>query len=173
MTYKEIENELNKYGLKIYHKERRPTADDPDDGEPIDFSIDDGTDNVAWVWGSEPFSDYEIECNHPDECIEWGDDDECGECLLCGDQCTWGWVDDVVDEGYDEDGNYYLSLLLLLIEILLIVNDLTYRRICLRTNLHQIKTLLISHPQGITQREYTLLWNVLSDKTNQIGRAHV
>ena len=107
----DFDKELKKYGLKVYHKEYQPTTDDPDDYdvEPIDFSIDDGTDNVAWVWGSEPFHDVEIECNHPEECIEWGDDDECGECLLCGAQCNWGWVDDVVNEGYDGDGNYYVQ----------------------------------------------------------------
>ena len=97
--------ELKKYGLKVYHKEHRADREDPDDYEPIDFSIDDGTDNVAWVWGSEPFTDYEIECNHPEECIDWGDDDECGECLLCGDQCTWNWVEGEEYEGTDEYGN--------------------------------------------------------------------
>ena len=102
--------ELKKYGLKVYHKEYRPTTDDPDDYdvEPIDFSIDDGTDNVAWAWGSEPFHDFEVECNHPTECIEWGDDDECGECLLCGDQCFWHWEEGEEYEGVDDDG-YVMS----------------------------------------------------------------
>ena len=96
-----MEKEFEKLGLKIHHKEYHGNSDDPDDYEPIDFSIDDGTDNVAWVWGSHPINDVEVECNHPEEAIEWGDDDECGECLLCGDQCTWRWVE---EEEYESDG---------------------------------------------------------------------
>ena len=105
----DFKKELEKYGLKIYHKEHKADRDDPDDYEPIDFSIDDGADNVAWVWGSEPFSDFQVECNHPEECIEWGDDDERGECLLCGATCDWYWETDVVDEGHNEDGTYYAT----------------------------------------------------------------
>ena len=103
-----MEEELKKYGLRIHWRTNEGhNSDDPDDYEPIDFSIDDGTDNVAWVWGSEPFNDVQIECNHPEECIEWDDDETCGECKLCGAQCTWGWVDEIVEEGRDEDGAYY------------------------------------------------------------------
>lgn len=105
----DFEKELKKYGLKVYHKEHRQGREDPDDYEPIDFSIDDGTDNVAWVWGSEPFHDFEIECNHPEECLDWGDDDECGECLLCGDQCLWHWERGEEYEGTDDDGNVLSS----------------------------------------------------------------
>lgn len=105
----DFEKELKKYGLKVYHKEHRQDREDPDDYEPIDFSIDDGTDNVAWVWGSEPFHDFEIECEHPEICIDWGDDDECGECLLCGDQCNWQWVEQTEYEGTDEYGNVEYS----------------------------------------------------------------
>lgn len=108
MTYKDIENELKKYGLKIYHREHNAMKEDPDDYEPIDFSIDDGSDNVAWVWGSEPFRDWQVECNHPEECLDWGDDDECGECLLCGAQCTWRWVEEEEYERTDEYG-YVIS----------------------------------------------------------------
>lgn len=99
-----MEKEFEKLGLKIYHKEHYDDSDDTDDYEPIDFSIDDGTDNVAWVWGSHPIDDVEVECNHPEAAIEWGDDDECGECLLCGNQCTWRWVEEEEYEGADEDG---------------------------------------------------------------------
>ena len=100
-----FEKELKKYGLRVFHKEHRQDREDPDDYEPIDFSIDDGTDNVAWVWGSEPWTDVEVECNHPEACIDWGDDDECGECLLCGDQCNWRWVEETEYDGTDDYGN--------------------------------------------------------------------
>lgn len=103
-----MEDELKKYGLKVYWKNQEGhNSDDPDDYEPIDFSIEDGEDNVAWVWGSDPWNDVQIECNHPEECVEFGDDDEQGECALCGATCDWGWVTDVVDEGHDEDGAYF------------------------------------------------------------------
>ena len=104
-----MEEELKKYGLKVYwHNDSRHNSSDPDDYEPIDFSIEDGEDNVAWVWGSEPFNDVQIECNHPYECVDFGNDEnECGECQICGAQCDWHWVYDVVDEGHDMDGRYY------------------------------------------------------------------
>ena len=103
-----FEDELEKYGFKVYWRNNEGhNSDDPDDYEPIDFSISDETDNVAWVWGSEPFSDVQVECDHPEISIEWGDDDECGECPLCGAQCNWHWAKDVVNEGHDCDGNYY------------------------------------------------------------------
>ena len=61
--------------------------------EPIDFTIRDGDDQwCAEVWG-ENADDVEIECNHPYQCISWGDDDEMGECELCGAQCEWHYVD--------------------------------------------------------------------------------
>ena len=110
MSKKTFGEKLKEFGLRVYHKEYQPKTDDPDEyTEPIDFSIDDGTDNVAWVWGSEPWHDVEIECNHPEECIEWGDDDECGECLLCGDQCTWRWVEETEYDGTDDNGNIEYS----------------------------------------------------------------
>lgn len=87
-----MKEELDKLGLTEYQSES-------EDREPIDFSIADGEDNVAWVWGSEPWHDVQVECNHPDNCIDWGDDDECGECLLCGSQCTWHW-EESADDGY-------------------------------------------------------------------------
>ena len=92
-----FDNELKKFGLVKYESEA-------DDREPIDFSISDAVDNVAWVYGSEPWTDVSIECDHPSEAIEWGDDDECGECLLCGSQCSWRWVEDDEYDGVDEYG---------------------------------------------------------------------
>lgn len=103
-----MEEELKKYGLKVYWKNREGhNSDDPDDYEPIDFSIEDGEDNVAWVWGSDPWNDVQIECNHPEECVEFGDDDEQGVCAICGATCDWGWVTEIVDEGHDEGGAYF------------------------------------------------------------------
>lgn len=104
-----ISEELKKLGLTMYHKEHHGNSDDPDDYEPIDFTIDDGEDNVAWVWGSEPWHDIQVECNHPEGAIDWGDDDECGECLLCGAQCTWHWEEGEEYEGVDEDGDIVSS----------------------------------------------------------------
>lgn len=54
-----------------------------------------------------PLDDIEDLCDVdcPHESIEWGDDDERGECLDCGATCDWHWAKDVV-EGEDCDGNY-------------------------------------------------------------------
>ena len=95
-----MEEKLKKYGLKVYQS-------DAEDREPIDFSIADDEDNVCWVWGSGPFTDVQIECTHPEVCVEWGDDDEQGVCKLCGATCDWHWVNTVVNEGHDDEGNYY------------------------------------------------------------------
>ena len=92
-----IGEELKKYGLSIHYVEK---SRDDDDYEPIDFVIEDRYDNVAWVWGSDPTDDVQIECNHPEECMEWGDDDEWGVCKLCGATCTWHYEK---DEGNVED----------------------------------------------------------------------
>lgn len=105
MTF-DIREKLKPYDLRIYHAERRGMRDDPDDYTPIDFTIEDRDDNVAWVWGSDPKNDVAIECDHPEECVEWGDDDEQGICKLCGATCTWHWEKDVFDNGYDSNGYY-------------------------------------------------------------------
>ena len=102
--------ELAKLGLKKYESEDK-------DREPIDFSIANDEGNVALVYGTyqtmaadNKHSKYDVcvECDHPDEALDWGDDDECGECLLCGAQCTWHWVEEEECEGTDEDG-YLIS----------------------------------------------------------------
>ena len=96
------------YGLTIYES-------DAPDREKIDlvvYSSEQG-DNVAWAWGGgdtvavdnkEYNYDYEVECDHE---IEWGDDDERGYCVICGKECDWHYENQVVNEGKDEDGNYY------------------------------------------------------------------
>lgn len=102
-----MKEEFAKYGLKIYTREmEHRNSDDPDDYEvfPVDFIIGDAEGEVAKVYGSHPINDVEIECEHPEECLDWGDDDECGECLLCGAQCTWRLVEEEEYEGRDEDG---------------------------------------------------------------------
>lgn len=95
-----MEEKLKKYGLKVHWNE----SDNPDK-EPIDFSIEDDEDNVAWVWGSEPFNDVQFECNHPYECTEFGDETEQGECLLCGATCDWHYEEEWEDDGHDDEGN--------------------------------------------------------------------
>ena len=92
MTFKE---ELAKYDLEPYYSEAP-------DREPIDFSVSDSDDYVAWVWGTYQTNDIQVECNHPKECIEWGDDDECGECVLCGAQCYWHYERETIDNYPDE-----------------------------------------------------------------------
>lgn len=93
-----IENELKEYGLRIHHAEYHGSSSDPDDYEPIDFTIEDDDDNVAWVWGSEPWNDVQCECSHPYQCIDFGDGEEQGECLLCGATCDYHYELD--DEGH-------------------------------------------------------------------------
>lgn len=105
MVFNFIE-ELNKLGLKKYESEA-------EDREPIDFSIANDEDNVAWVYGTYQTvavdnkryeHDVRVECDHPEEALDWGDDDECGECLLCGAQCLWHWEEGEEYEGIDDDG---------------------------------------------------------------------
>lgn len=72
-------------------------SDNPD-RQPIDFSIDDGKDNVCWVWGATP-QDVEWECDHPT--VEFDDDETVGECVLCGATCDWHW-NTYGDAGYTQ-----------------------------------------------------------------------
>ena len=77
----EIDKELAEYGLKIRYS-------DDKDREPIDFSIEDSEDNIAWVWGAKP-DDVDWECNH--YAVEFEDDELQGECPICGSYCDWHW----------------------------------------------------------------------------------
>lgn len=81
-----VEDELKEYGLSIRE------SDNPE-REPVDFSIEDNEDNVAWVWGNKP-TDIDFECNHPYECVEFGDGSEQGECALCGSYCDYHYEED-------------------------------------------------------------------------------
>lgn len=85
-----MEKELEELGLYVYQSEA-------EDREPIDFEI--RTKNthelIATVWGSEPFKDVDIDCEHG--FVEYGDDiDEQGECPICGAACDWHYETDGV-----------------------------------------------------------------------------
>lgn len=85
-----VSEQLKEYDLAIRE------SDDQDRYE-VDFTIEDGEDNVAWVWGY-GLNDVEFECNHPYQCIDFGDGEEQGECLLCGSCCDYHYEED--DEGH-------------------------------------------------------------------------
>ena len=74
-----MEQLLEKYGLTIRE------SDNPD-RKPIDFTIEDGNDNVCWVWGDTP-DDVKIECDHA--VIDY---DKCNNCGKCADVCKIGSV---------------------------------------------------------------------------------
>lgn len=94
-------NKLEEYGLSVRES-------DAPDRLPIDFTIEDGDDNVAWVWGDK--DDYEVECNHPS--IEYEDDETQGYCPVCGEYCDWhrevadeeGHLERVPHEWHEGDG---------------------------------------------------------------------
>lgn len=92
-----MKDALAEYDLKVRYN-------DSPDSEPIDDIIYDDEDNVAFIWGSEPWRDVQVECNHPDQCIEFDDDEPVGRCALCGATCETHCE---VDDGNVED--YYWS----------------------------------------------------------------
>lgn len=71
-----MNEQLKGYGLTVRE------SDSPE-RQLVDFTVEDGEDNVAWAWGDRP-SDTEWECNHPYQCIDFGDGEEQCKCLLCG-----------------------------------------------------------------------------------------
>lgn len=76
-------------------------SDNPD-RMPIDFTIEDDTDNVCWVWGNDK-DNLQIECDHAQ--IAYGDVDEQGVCAVCGARCDWHWEEDNGDvEDYHWEG---------------------------------------------------------------------
>ena len=85
-----MEEKLKEYDLHVEYSEA-------EDREPIDFEIrSDKLDELyATVWGSEPFYDVQIECDH--DIIEYDGDDMKGECVLCGALVDWHYEED--DEG--------------------------------------------------------------------------
>lgn len=73
------EQEIRRYGYEVLDNHA------PDRLE-VDFSISEiGGENVAWVWGNK--RSYQVDCDHP--VVEYGADDERGECLMCGATCDW------------------------------------------------------------------------------------
>lgn len=95
-----MEAKFKEYGLNVRE------SDSPN-RQRIDFSVEDEADNVAWVWG-DSFSDVDWECNHPYECIEFGDErEDQGECLLCGCFCDWHGVPDEHGNTYPEPHEWY------------------------------------------------------------------
>lgn len=85
-----MEEELKKYGLNLRE------SDDPG-RYVVDFNVEDDEDNIAWVWGY-GLNDVEFECNHPHQCIDFGDGEEQCECLLCGSFGDYHYEED--DEGH-------------------------------------------------------------------------
>lgn len=85
-----MEDKLKQYGLILRES-------DDSTRQLIDFSIEDGEDNVSWCWGDSP-SDVDWECDHPYQCIDFGDGKEQCECLLCGSFGDYHYEED--DEGH-------------------------------------------------------------------------
>lgn len=84
-----VSDQLKEYNLAI-RESNNPER------QLVDFSIEDDEDNVAFVWGDKT-TDVDFECNHPYQCIDFGDGEEQGECSLCGSYCDYHYEED--DEG--------------------------------------------------------------------------
>ena len=86
-----MEDKLKEYDLHVEHSEA-------ENREPIDFEIRDDNDELyATVWGSDPWNDVQIDCEHG--FIEYDDDETVGECPICGATCDWHWQTSA-DDGY-------------------------------------------------------------------------
>lgn len=94
-----MEDKLKKYRLKLHE------SDSPDRYE-VDFNIEDSSDNVAWVWGH-GLNDVEFECNHPYECVEFGDGTEQGQCALCGSYCDYHFEEDDFGHNVPQPHDWY------------------------------------------------------------------
>lgn len=90
----EIDKLLKRYKLNIRE------SDSPG-REPIDFTVEDKEDNVAWVYGKTYAFDWE--CSHPVSPVWDGDE---GRCPICGTKCEWHWEKEIVDEGRDAEENH-------------------------------------------------------------------
>lgn len=92
-----MEEALKEYDLHVEYSEAK-------DREPIDFEIRDKHGTLeATVWGSEPWKDVQVDCNHPAECVQFDDDEPVGWCDLCGASCDCHYE---IDSGNVED-NYW------------------------------------------------------------------
>lgn len=89
-------NKLEKIlGLKIHENNE-------EDRRLVDFELSDEQSEVFWCAGDR-FDDIDWECKHPMEYVSLGDEDEYGECLVCGSHCSWGFVKEWLDEGHDDE----------------------------------------------------------------------
>ena len=96
---KDVFDKLKEMGIEVKH------LDEPKDCKHMELIYDESPISEIWVY--DPF-EYKVNwtCVHNGEFVDWGDDDECGECLICGMECDWTWKTDVVSEGHDDEGNY-------------------------------------------------------------------
>lgn len=94
-----VSEELKKYGLTIRE------SDNPE-RQLVDFSIEDGEDNVAWIWGDR-YDNVDWECNHPYQCIDFGDGEEQCECLLCGSYGDYHYEEDDQGNKVPEPHDWY------------------------------------------------------------------
>ena len=92
-------DKLKDYGLNLRE------SDNPD-RDPVDFTIESEEDNVAWVWGHSLF-DLDWECDHPYQCIEFGDGEEQCECLLCGSFGDYHYEEDSQGNKVPEPHEWY------------------------------------------------------------------
>lgn len=83
---------LSEYDLKI-------CLNEAPDSKPIDVVIYDDDEDVAFIYGNDPYN-VEVECSHPSQCIEYDDDEPVGWCALCGASCDTHYE---ADEGNVED----------------------------------------------------------------------
>ena len=87
---KVLEDSLDEYGLHVVQSEKN-------DRTKIDFRIvDENGTFCAEVSGDDP-NYVEIDCEHP--VVEFGDEEETGECPICGAWAVWHWQESA-DDGY-------------------------------------------------------------------------
>ena len=86
-----MEEALKEFDLHVEYSEA-------ENREPIDFEIRDNHGELyATVWGSEPWNDVQIGCDH--DFVEYDDDETVGECPICGATCYWHYQESA-DDGY-------------------------------------------------------------------------
>ena len=76
---------------------------------------------------------------------------------------------DLLDDHLGSVLFHLLGLLPLLVQILLVIHNLAYRRVCLGADFHQVQFHLLCDGQGLAKRIDTLLGDVVPDQTNLRG----
>lgn len=76
---------------------------------------------------------------------------------------------DLLDDNLRSVGFHLLGFLPLLVQILLVIHNLAYRRVCLGADFHQVQFHLLCDGQGLAKRIDTLLGDVVPDQTNLRG----